>query len=273
MRKSSEIAAKAWLTLLVACTLCVVASKAQTSAQNSGSKAIGKPVIVELFTSEGCSDCPPAEALALKMENQVIPGAEVIVLEEHVDYWNRYGWRDPFSSMEWTSRQQDYVSKLGNGNPYTPEMVVDGQSEFVGSDGRAAQQAIEKAARDAETNVTITDASADPKGAEEAKISVGKLEGVAAGDVAEVWLAVTEDRLHASVTAGENAGHTLYHAAVLRSLRKIGVARANGDVAFAGNVQVKFKSGWNRKDVHVVVFVQDKKSLKILGAAAVKVAS
>lgn len=258
----------AGLAALAICAALALQVRAQTAATDSGRK----PVVVELFTSEGCSDCPPAEALALKLEQQPIAGVDVIVLEEHVDYWNRQGWIDPFSSMEWTSRQQNYVSKLANGNPYTPEMVVDGQSEFVGSNGRAALAAIENAARGAETNVTIGGAKADPKDSADFAVTVGKFAGNTPNDQAEVWVAVVEDGLHSSVTRGENAGHVLYHAAVVRSLQKIGVARANGDAAFTGTAQVKFKSGWNPKNMHVVAFVQEKKSRKILGAASTKIA-
>ncbi len=246
-------------------------AQTQASAQPAAMDSGRKPVLVELFTSEGCSDCPPAEALALKMEQQPIPGVDLIVLEEHVDYWNHQGWVDPFSSMEWTERQRIYVGRV-NSSPYSPEMVVDGQSQFIGSNGRAAQAAIEKAARGAETNVTIA-AGKDSKDSQDFAVSVGKLAGNAANDQAEVWLAVVEDGLHSSVKAGENAGHVLYHAAVLRSLHKIGVAEAEGDAAaFTGNARVKFKSSWKRENLHVVVFVQEKKSLAILGAASAKVA-
>lgn len=241
----------------------------QPAATDSGRK----PVLVELFTAEGCSSCPPAEAMALKMEQQVLPGADVIVLEEHVDYWNQYGWIDPFSSGEWTERQRDYVSKLPDKSPYTPEMVVDGQTQFVGNNGREAQQAIEKAVREPEANITITGGKQDPKDSADFQVSVGELEGNTSGDAAEVWLAVTEDGLHSSVTRGENAGHVLNHAAVLRSLHKIGVAQARGDkTSFAGDTRVKFKSDWKRENLRVVVFVQEKKSRKILGAASTKVA-
>jgi len=242
------------------------------AAQTPATDSRRKPVVVELFTSEGCSDCPPAEALALKMEQQPIPGVDLIVLEEHVDYWNRQGWVDPFSSMEWTDRQRVYVGRV-NSSPYSPEMVVDGQSQFVGSNGRAAQAAIEKAARAPETSVTIAGGKMDAKDSEDFTVSVGKLAGDAPKDVAEVWLAVVEDGLHSPVTGGENAGHVLYHAAVLRSLHKIGVAQAQSDTAsFTGDARVKFKSSWKRENLHVVVFVQEKKSLAILGAASTKVA-
>ena len=250
------------------CVVCALQAKAQTPVVDMGRP----PVMVELFTSEGCSDCPPAEALARKLEEQPIPGADVIVLEEHVDYWNRQGWIDPFSSMAWTERQQGYVSKLANGNPYTPEMVVDGRSQFVGSNVREAVAAIQTAARGAETSVTIDGGTIDAKDSEDFTVSVGKLAGNAENDVAQVWLAVVEDGLHSSVTRGENAGHVLYHAAVLRSLHEIGVAGAKGQkMSFTGNARVKFKSKWDRENLRVVVFVQEKKSRAILGAASTKI--
>jgi len=230
-------------------------------------------VLVELFTSEGCCDCPPAEAIAVKMEKQPLTGIDLIVLEEHVDYWNHDGWVDPYSSVEWTARQREYVSKVGGNSPYSPEMVVDGETQFVGSNGRAAQQAIEKAASQPETNITISQASADPKDAADFKITAGKLEGDAAGDPVEVWIAVTEDGLHSSVSAGENAGHTLYHSAVLRYLHKVGAAQASGDAAFTGDAHVKLSSNWNRQNLNVVVFLQDKKTLKVLGVASAKLTS
>jgi len=285
MRHFLVMTVKVFLTTLASLAICSMlplqangqtAPSAQTqtqaTAQTAATESGRKPVLVELFTSEGCSDCPPAEALALKMEQQPIPGVDLIVLEEHVDYWNRQGWVDPFSSMEWTDRQRVYVGRV-NSSPYSPEMVVDGQSQFVGSNGRAAQAAIEKAARAPETSVTIASGKMDAKDSEDFTVSVGKLAGNAPKDVAEVWLAVVEDGLHSSVTGGENAGHVLYHAAVLRSLHKIGVAGAKGDAAaFTGEARVKFKSNWNRANLHVVVFVQEKKSLAVLGVASTKVA-
>ena len=165
------------------------------------------------------------------------------------------------------------MSKLGGNSPYSPEMVVDGESQFVGSNGRAAQQAIEKAASQPETNVTISEASADPKDSADFKITAGKLAGDASAHDVEVWIAVTEDGLHSSVSAGENAGHTLYHSAVLRYMHKVGAARASGQAAFTGDAHVKLSSKWNRQNLNVVVFLQDKKTLKVLGVASAKLTS
>lgn len=253
------------LTLFACCLIFVTQPKAQTSA----AKSDRKPVIVELFTSEGCSSCPPADALLQNLEEQQpVAGAEVIGLEEHVDYWNHQGWIDPYSSPEWTQRQMVYATLYKKGQAYTPEMVVDGKSQFVGSDERKAEFEIEKAAARAETNVTITCGKVAKNRTQRFHVSVGQLAGNTRGDVAEVWLAVTEEGLHTPVTRGENAGHVLYHSAVLRSLRKIGVANARGEsAAFVGDARVKFNSHWDQKNLHVVVFVQEKKGRKILGAA------
>lgn len=244
----------------------------ETPAKSDAAPAASadKPVIVELFTSEGCSDCPPAEALAMRMEKQPLPGIDMIVLEEHVTYWNQYGWFDPFSSSDWTARQMDYVGKTPKPNPYTPEMVIDGQQQFPGADGQKAQDAIEADAHTPDIPVTISESNLDAKDAGDFKISVGQLVGGTPGDEADVWIAITEDGLHSEPNKGENSGHTLYHAAVLRYLHKVGSVKADG---FTGDARVKINSKWNRKDVNVVAFVQDRKSLKIIGAASVNLGS
>jgi len=122
------------------------------------------------------------------------------------------------------------------------------------------------------TEVAITSGGQQAKGAQRFTVSVGKLAQSTAGEIAEVWLAVTEDALHSSVSLGENAGHVLHHIATLRSLQKIGVANANGaSASFTGNPVVKFNSHWNPENLHVMVFVQEKKDREILGAASIKI--
>jgi hypothetical protein len=224
------------------------------------------PVVVELFTSEGCSSCPPADSLlATLADKQPIENAEIIALEEHVDYWNDLGWADPFSSKDWTARQYDYAGVLGNVNAYTPQMVVDGKTEFVGSSERKARQAIVEASGQEKALVTLTPAK-PAGGADRWSIQIGSLPK-AAGSGAEVWLATTETGLHSAVTRGENAGEDLHHAAVVRAMRRIGEARAAGDVSFSEVVDVPLRREWNRDHVQVVVFLQDRKSRHILGAA------
>jgi hypothetical protein len=268
MKEFPGIVFRLALALFILCNVFVSNTKAQTPT----GEADRKPVIVELFTSEGCSTCPPADELLQKLEaQQPVAGAEVVALEEHVDYWNHDGWNDPYSSAEWTERQTVYRTVF-NQTEYTPQMIVDGQSQFVGSNGREALVKIEKAAHRVQTDVAINSEAADARGSQRFTVSVGKLAGNTAGDVAEIWLAVTEDGLQSSVNRGENAGHVLRHTGTLRSLHKIGTADVSAvSVSFKADSRVKFESRWNPENLHVVVFVQEKKSRKILGASSAKV--
>jgi hypothetical protein len=227
------------------------------------------PVVVELFTSEGCSSCPPADALLARLAEERLPGnIELIALEEHVDYWNDLGWTDPFSSRDWTSRQYVYSGALGNGNAYTPQMVVDGTVEFVGSRAQKARETILKAASKTKIRVTLAQGHTNGTGKENFSVKVGRLEKTR--DTAEVWLAITETGLHSAVTRGENAGEDLHHAAIVRAMRKIGEAKGDGETSFAGDPSVPLQKEWKRENLRAVVFVQEKRSRRILGAAEIR---
>ena len=240
---------------------------------SSTPETVRAPVVVELFTSEGCSSCPPADALLARLAEEPLAGnVQLIALEEHVDYWNDLGWADPFSSRDWTSRQYVYSEALGNGNPYTPQMVVDGAVEFVGSQKQKARQAILEAAGKTKIPVTLEQSNSNGTGTENLSVKVGKLKGTAKRDAAEVWLAITETGLHSAVTRGENAGEDLHHAAVVRSMRKIGEAKADGETSFAGDASVPLEKEWKRENLRAVLLVQEKKSRRILGAAGIRIA-
>jgi hypothetical protein len=228
-----------------------------------------RPVVVELFSSEGCSSCPPADALLKALsERQPVPGAEIIPLEEHVDYWNEGGWHDPFSSREWTERQRVYAAVGPTGQSFTPEMVVDGRTQFIGGKEPDADRAIDAAMRRPLVPVSIT-----PKATEGNAVRLNVAVGPLAGEEkekGEVMVAVTEDGLESRVLKGENAGRTVQHAAVVRSLRKIGTADSKGSPAsFTGECSLKLGSGWAPAHLRIVAFVQEEKSRAILGAASV----
>lgn len=229
------------------------------------------PVVVELFTSEGCSSCPPADAVLSRLEKtQPVEGAEVIALAEHVDYWNYLGWRDPFSSAEHSARQREYAQAFGKDGIYTPQMVVDGRAEFVGSDNSKAVETIAKAARSPKADVTLALVRERGTEAPDVRLSVrvGVLPPVSTGDTAEVLLAITEGDLSTSVPRGENAGRRLSHVGVVRRLSVIGSA-ATGE-AFAAEPSVTLERDWRRENLRAVVFVQERASRRVLGAAAIK---
>lgn len=232
------------------------------------------PIVVELFTSEGCSSCPPADALLAKLDaTQPVGGAQIIAIEEHVDYWNYLGWADPFSSGEWTARQQNYETAFRQDGEYTPQMVVGGHYEFVGSRSDLAAKAIEEARRLTMVRVSLERTESKDFGEPHFAVTVGKSAEFVPKDTAEVWIAVTESGLASQVSRGENAGRNLRHAPVLRSLQLIGTAEGHGDGAsFQREVPVKLRPEWNREHLSVVVLVQEKKSRHILGAAVQKVA-
>ena len=257
--------------LFVTASVTRMGTHAQATSETRGTART--PVVVELFTSEGCSSCPPADALLARLsEGRPDGNVQLIALEEHVDYWNDLGWEDPFSSRDWTTRQNVYSGVLRNGNPYTPQMVVDGTAEFVGSRAQQAREAIREAASKTKIPVTLTHGSADGTGKENFSAKVGKLEGTTRGDVAELWLAITETGLRSAVTRGENAGEDLHHAAVVRLMRKIGEARAEGETSFAGETAVPLQKEWKRENLRAVLFVQEKQSRRILGAAEIRLA-
>jgi hypothetical protein len=202
------------------------------------------PILVELFTSEGCSDCPPADHVLAQLD------PHVIVLSEHVDYWDRLGWKDHFSSHEFTLRQEAYARWFHIDGPYTPEMVVDGAAEFVGSNAQRAKDEIAKAGRHPKARLTL-DRTADG-----IQISVA-----AAPSLATVFLALAEDSADSDVRSGENKGRHLTHVAVLRSLQKIGTVK-RGD-GFSKTVAIPAAAAEQR----VIVFLQEGASGPITGAA------
>ena len=224
------------------------------------------PVLVELFTSEGCSSCPPADEALLKLaREQPISGAEVVPLELHVDYWDNQGWVDPFSMPEATARQQQYAAAAAKagaaGQLYTPQMVVDGTRSFIGSlelVGPAVAQASALPMRQLRADVRPAPGGVD------VELHLGPGED----KPATVWVVLTESGLSSRVKSGENAGRTLTHAPVVRLLEKAAVAPGSG---WTGTVRLVFARTWHRQALGVVAFAQDGQTGRVVGVSTTPV--
>jgi len=219
------------------------------------------PVIVELFTSEGCSSCPFADNLLAKLA-KTGGDIEVIPLGEHVDYWNHLGWQDRFSSPLFSARQQDYGRIFRIESVYTPQMVVNGQVEFSGSDPERAEREIRKAAQGPRATVQMSVSG------ETLRLKVEKVPPPTRS--ADIFLAVTETDLESNVVNGENSGRQLRHAGVVRSLTTLGHLDMKKAAAYSADAKLNLKPEWRRENVKLVLFVQDRSSRKILGAATLR---
>ena len=227
-----------WIFVMTAGALLLAASTEPIHRQ---------PVLLELFTSEGCSSCPPADALLEKLDS-----SDVIVLSEHVDYWNHIGWRDPYSSAQFSQRQEAYSHPFRT-SVYTPQVVIDGSAEAVGNDGRLVASKIDAAARVEKVPIRITAVGTD-------RIRIDVDASATAGDVV---VALASNETLSSVTSGENGGRKLHHVAVVRSLNSIG--ETHRGVAFSKEIPIKQDSS-----MRVIAFVQSRGQGRVLGSVVLK---
>jgi hypothetical protein len=220
------------------------------------------PVVVELFTSEGCSSCPPADLVLQRLEAGIgVPGAYVIALGEHVTYWDQLGWKDRFSADVFTKRQEDYTWQFRTDSAYTPQMIVNGQAEFVGSDEQRARKEILKAAQGPTAKVDLAIAG---------DLVNIKATGLPAGvKDADVILAITESRLDTDVQHGENGGRKLRHTGVVRSIANIGRIDNPKDGNYATQAHYHLDPSWKPENLKLVVFLQSRKTKRIWGAGAI----
>ncbi|MHC5113955.1 MAG: DUF1223 domain-containing protein [Planctomycetota bacterium] len=239
--------------------LAATASPAPPASRPAPSSAAGVAV-VELFTSEGCSSCPPAEKVANKITRRArADGAPVYVIAFHVDYWDRLGWPDRFASATFTERQNRYARAMSSNRVYTPQMIVNGTKGFVGSDGKRASQEIAKArTKAAPAKVTVT---RPRRRGDEVSVRVG-VDTKRDGEHLVVNVAVVEDGLATDVTRGENAGRRLEHDAVARAFVTIPLAELPD-----GDVTVPIPHNLVTARAAVIAYVQDTRTMAITGAA------
>ncbi|HEX8030957.1 MAG TPA: DUF1223 domain-containing protein [Vicinamibacterales bacterium] len=243
--------------VIVLAGFLVLASAISASAQ--GPRPL-VPVIAELFTSEGCNSCPPADLLLeVLLNEQPIDGVLVVPMSEHVTYWDHQGWKDPFGSAQFTTRQQQYGRRFNVESIFTPQLIVDGSREMVGSDKRAIAAALQEAAKSPKPELKVN------AGGTDATLELSATgAGLAVEKDAELWYAITEDRLVVDVKRGENANRRLKHSGVVR------VLRSAGDSGSATPTSIKLDAAWKRDNLRVIGFVQSRKTRQILSVGYVE---
>jgi hypothetical protein len=215
-----------------------------------------RPVLLELFTSEGCSSCPPADALLEELDKtQPVAGTEILVLSEHVDYWDQIGWRDRFSSPLFTARQRSYGDRFHLDEVYTPQIVVDGSAEVLGSDKGAVLRAVKQAGPADKVVVSLT---ALPNA--RAAVKIDPLPASLKGD-ATVFVALADVEDTSDIRSGENKGRRLHHVSVVRSLTAVGKVTAKD--GFTKELAL----GDHPEHMRLIAFVQEAKQGRILGSA------
>jgi len=229
------------------------------------------PVLVELFTSEGCSSCPPADALLEKLDRtQPVPAADLVVLSEHVDYWDDVGWKDPYSSHEFSLRQADYARRFRLDGAYTPQMVVDGDTQLVGSDERDALRAIGSATKLAKLPVTLSSLHFEGTNSLVVHVDVGPAISSGKPISGQVLVALADESDQSNVRRGENAGRILKHVAVVRTLAQVGALE--GKETFSKQVRVS-TGNLDRQKLRIVAIVQENGPGRVLGLSSIRLAS
>ena len=225
------------------------------------------PVVLELFTSEGCSSCPPADRLLQALdEKQPFDGVELIVLSEHVDYWNGEGWTDPYSSKLFSARQQSYAEHFGLDAVYTPQAVVDGQREMVGGNAVAVRNAVEAVAREQKIGLTLGNAVRDGN---RVKFHLTSADVPEAEGPVTVYIVLAENKVQSNVAGGENGGRSLTHVAVVRAFASVGTVK--GGSSYSKDITVPVPSSVGSNGFRLVAFLQEDGSQKIVGATYEKV--
>jgi hypothetical protein len=238
-------------------------SGAGTISSVEASESAASPVLVELFTAEGCSSCPPADAFLMQLDaHQPIPGVQLIVLSEHMNYWND-SWPDAFASAQLTARQADYVSALKMRSPYTPQFIVDGTKEIRFSDPHEIEAIFRAAA--AGPKIPVSVASIKVESGTPAHLS-GEIEvdGGAEQRRADIYLAIALDRVETAVLRGENRGKTLAHVAVVEYLSKVGALKPGQK--FKQTFRAPLERGLASNNARLIVFVQEAGNGKVVGA-------
>ena len=226
--------------------------------------AVPGPILVELFTSQGCSSCPPADRLLSRLGEGEDPS--IIPLAFHVDYWDYIGWKDPFSSKDWSKRQEGYARTMKTGRLYTPQLVVNGREHCVGSNRGDVERLIEAARRRGQGSRVHVEGELAADGSQLHVVVEARSSAAASEHDVDLWLAVVEDGLETAVQRGENAKKTLHNDHVVRRLEPLLQAKAGHAADFKHRQSLDLEPGWQAKNLRLVAFLQDRETLAIHGA-------
>jgi hypothetical protein len=222
-------------------------------------------VLVELFTSEGCSSCPPADAFLERIDvGQPLAGAELIVLSEHVDYWDHEGWKDPYSSSYLTDRQAAYVRALNLETAYTPQLIIDGRNEVKLRDAERIEQTFQKALASSKLSLHFDSSITDEGSSAQLRFRV-EVDNVPERVKGDVFLVVALDRAESQVTNGENSGRHLTHVGVVKEFKKVGRVEKPG--RFSQEGALKLKRGIDSQPLRIVAVIQEPGAGRVLGCA------
>lgn len=255
--------------LIILLGLCLGIGAGIASAADA-SEPVASPVLVELFTAEGCSSCPPADAFLMQIDaHQPIPGAQLIVLSEHMNYWND-SWPDPFASAQLTARQADYVHAFKLRSPYTPQLVVDGTTEVRLSEPQQIEQIFRAAAGGPKLPIRVASIKAEPGTPAHFSGEV-EVDGSTQQHKADVYLAIALDRVETKVLRGENRGKTIAHVAVVEYLSKLGSLKPGQQ--FKQTFRAPLERGLASNNDRLIVFVQETGNGKVVGATLQRTAA
>jgi len=231
-----------------------------------------RTAVVELFTSQGCSSCPPADRLLAKLAHDPKSQGKVIPLSFHVDYWNSIGWQDPFSSARWSDRQKIYGARAFHSNRiYTPQVVVNGRAECVGNDERQVMGKIGDALnQEPAGRVTLALDPLTPDGHLTIKVGAKMAHNANSGGTGDLdlWVAVYESGLSTSVKAGENASRVLRNDRVVRRFEKALTLPAAAGSEKSAEIVLGIDKRWKQDAIGVAAFLQNPSTLAIEGAAS-----
>jgi hypothetical protein len=220
---------------------------------NPEKKAVKGFALLELYTSEGCSSCPPADELMGRIQNEYKEN-NVYVLAYHVDYWDRQGWKDVFSDADYTKRQYDYAKFLGKEPIYTPQLIVNGKADYIASQETAVRNGIKSAlSKPVTTNLSLEASQANNN------LNVNyNIEGTFKNS--SLLIAIVQKEAKTNVKRGENANRVLSHYQIVRHLHSVDLKDKKGTVS------IHLPKSFNKKDFEVIGFIQDKNTGNILGA-------